>query len=1226
MATTKARSIGTKTAYSTGTIATDATGLIVTLTGGTFDSDWGEGDLLKINTDAAFSNDFSDDFDSETWAYVLTRTDATHLVLQTAVTPSLSGETFSIERSYSTLTTWDAACPADLVTDDSIWKGVGYNDSTFTVAVTISGITTDATRYVWLTVADGHWHQGTKTGCVVNMGGAATTPINAASNYCLIEKWRVTGYTSSGAGPQAGISNGSLSAKTRFCFVHDVSSTSSSTIRGISLGTSDTHNIVENSIVLNITGTVGIVMGILAQGSSNTRNCTVYNCTSTSNNAYGLWGSYAESIYNNIITNCTTACYTSASPLANAGGNVASDTSLTTYGIGGTRLESTTAASLFVSITPGSEDLSLKSTSPAIAFGINLGTYFTTDIKSNSRYYVWDAGAFRYSVVETKHRSIGNSSVQTPYSTGTVSCTDGYNLELTGGSFNANWGEGDRVTIDGVAYFVTSRTDADTLFFNSPLPLMTGKSYVLERAYTALSVWESESPANLVTDNSIWKGVCYSDSTFGETNINITGITADAARYIHLTAAVGHRHEGSRQGVLIDGGGASTTIISVNQSNVIVEYLRFTGLQGTGAGMRACIAVETYSNVHIRQNMICDISASSGNSIIHLIAGSGGAGAAISIYNNLIVNCEMTGTGSCQLFGINASSGSTKVYNNVVLNLRSTSSCVGIQCWFGTSYNNISMNHTGVSSSACFSGSSGYNMSSDATATGTKSIINMSTVDQFVSITTGSEDVHLKVGSGAIGTGINLSSTFNFDIVGSARSSFSWDMGVFTYTTARYWVGVDTSWNTSANWSATSGGTGGAGVPDATTDAIFDANSSSHSHCVGDADMDCVGMQMLGCSNNFSDGGYDLTTLANCYIATTGTITFTGTYTMIWGSTFTLTSGVGVLTVVDGTFSFLDNATVAISKTGYTWGVLQGGANGKTVTKSGTTALAFMTLEFLGSGTITWAGILNLNSLTPFINTTGGVFNNTATFTRLTPSTSGTVTLNAGNYSSYFELYTTGSGSIIYNQVGDFTCRRFQFYKVNNESATYNTQNYNITITVDYFQIRSGGALHAGSLIFNAGSSTITANSYIDFNAQAGDVEVNMGTAIFKFKTNFTAQVIGYLTVTSTDSVIEAIGTAAQTMSFAGVTFDKIKNSNVTSTLSMLDALSCDRLLLEPLSTTRFKEGLTHTIASYTAGDWDGTAGNLVTIKSITDTAQHFLTVPDGIYVYYVDVRDSHVN
>jgi hypothetical protein len=75
--------------------------------------------------------------------------------MPTIVTNSIG----TASRTYSTLQAWEDACPANLVTADQVWKGECYNDSEFTASsatlLNISGMTTDATRYVWLTAASG---------------------------------------------------------------------------------------------------------------------------------------------------------------------------------------------------------------------------------------------------------------------------------------------------------------------------------------------------------------------------------------------------------------------------------------------------------------------------------------------------------------------------------------------------------------------------------------------------------------------------------------------------------------------------------------------------------------------------------------------------------------------------------------------------------------------------------------------------------------------------------------------------------------------------------------------------------------------------------------------------------------------------------------------------------------------------------------------------------------
>ena len=57
---------------------------------------------------------------------------------------------------YSTLQSWEDAAPANLVTSDVVWQGVIQQpDDNFSESLSITGGTTDATRYKELTVADG---------------------------------------------------------------------------------------------------------------------------------------------------------------------------------------------------------------------------------------------------------------------------------------------------------------------------------------------------------------------------------------------------------------------------------------------------------------------------------------------------------------------------------------------------------------------------------------------------------------------------------------------------------------------------------------------------------------------------------------------------------------------------------------------------------------------------------------------------------------------------------------------------------------------------------------------------------------------------------------------------------------------------------------------------------------------------------------------------------------
>lgn len=108
-------------------------------------------------------------------------------------------------RDYSMLQSWEDACPADLVSADQVWKGECYNDSEFTSAtLVIAGQTTDATRFVWLTAADGHsfidhpdvqtnplrYDQSKGVGIVGN-DYTLQTLVSVGTNYTIVERLQI---------------------------------------------------------------------------------------------------------------------------------------------------------------------------------------------------------------------------------------------------------------------------------------------------------------------------------------------------------------------------------------------------------------------------------------------------------------------------------------------------------------------------------------------------------------------------------------------------------------------------------------------------------------------------------------------------------------------------------------------------------------------------------------------------------------------------------------------------------------------------------------------------------------------------------------------------------------------------------------------------------------------------------------------------------------------------
>lgn len=107
----------------------------------------------------------------------------------------------------------------------------------------------------------------------------------------------------------------------------------------------------------------------------------------------------------------------------------------------------------------------------------------------------------------------------------------------------------------------------------------------------------------------------------------------------------------------------------------------------------------------------------------------------------------------------------------------------------------------------------------------------------------------------------------------------SGNSGITFIGTARYWVGVTGgNWSDTANWSLTSGGTGGASVPTSAIDAIFDANSitTSGRTITIDTTASCKNLHMFGLANNPTIvNANTLNVYGNLVMPLTATVTFT---------------------------------------------------------------------------------------------------------------------------------------------------------------------------------------------------------------------------------------------------------------------------------------------------------------------------------------------------------------
>jgi hypothetical protein len=264
--------------------------------------------------------------------------------------------------------------------------------------------------------------------------------------------------------------------------------------------------------------------------------------------------------------------------------------------------------------------------------------------------------------------------------------------------------------------------------------------------------------------NLTWVAYADADFTAGAT---INGYTTDATHFITLTAAgssqvasgTSQRHNGTAgTGVVLDGQNLVGGVL-VNDDYTQIEW--FEIIRTGGANGRAAATAQDATNVIFDHLLIHNYTTGLASYGI-----KGADNSTFTVRNCIIYDGQSSGI---RLSGLTSTG---IVQNCTVYGITGT----GISKDDGTVTvtNSISMGNTTDFSG----GTQSYNLSSDATATGTGSLINKVAADQFVNITASSEDLHLKAGADAIDTGTDLSGSFADDIDGDARPiGAQWDIG-----------------------------------------------------------------------------------------------------------------------------------------------------------------------------------------------------------------------------------------------------------------------------------------------------------------------------------------------------------------------------------------------------------------------------------------------------------------
>jgi hypothetical protein len=415
----------------------------------------------------------------------------------------------------------------------------------------------------------------------------------------------------------------------------------------------------------------------------------------------------------------------------------------------------------------------------------------------------------------------------------------------------------------------------------------------------------------------------------------------------------------------------------------------------------------------------------------------------------------------------------------------------------------------------------------------------------------------------------------------------------------RYWVGATASWNTAGNWSASSGGGGGAGVPTSGDAVIFDDQDATN--CTLDVNANCASLTNTNYVGTLDGATFDLTCVGDFQFDSgaldlgTGTWTAGGNWDTSGCSSFTRGTSRLVLTGASKTLaqkhgSALHNLTVSGSYTA----------------TAGTNEVRN---DLTVSGTLTYNGgnlVLRTGASSDF---TGGTIAGTRDFvvqdSGTTMSAAGTVscpvrydsntTIQARIYGSNVTLFGTASTNVVLGGTvainGNLSINAFSSGDCTLDAAT-NDPAFDIGGILDF--IGAG----AGTEIILAGDG--------DWNC-AGDVDFTGGT----------------FTPALSEVILD--GSSAQTVTVDTEPCYDLTSANTAASpgVSFVDALNVTNIFknITASSVMTFTDSVAYVLNTI---DLDGQAvGTRVVLRPSTGAAAYTWNVTTNTQADYVDVSWS---
>lgn len=384
----------------------------------------------------------------------------------------------------------------------------------------------------------------------------------------------------------------------------------------------------------------------------------------------------------------------------------------------------------------------------------------------------------------------------------------------------------------------------------------------------------------------------------------------------------------------------------------------------------------------------------------------------------------------------------------------------------------------------------------------------------------------------------------------------------------RYWVGGTGTWDASntANWSATSGGAGGASVPTSADGAIFNASSGA-GVCTIAAVVPCLFMYTSGYTGTIAFGSNKVQIYGNNTTVFEGAATYSITGTPLVDLVYS--GSVGTRTIVSGTPT--EANAVSFNITAGT-DIIAGPATGKNLDFTGFSGT-------LAAGTRTIYGGLTLSSgMTLAATVNNLVFAST----------------------SASPQFITSNGRVFDNPI-----------RFNGVGGVWKL--------ADKLTIAAGRSVTLFNGTFDANDKDVEIGSFL---TSTGTKTLTLGTGTWVVKdagTSWNAN-DATLTVSASTATISMTNASAKTFAGGGKVWPTL-NQGGTGALTVQQSNTFANITntVQPATIT-LTAGTTQTVTNFTAS---GTSGNLITLNSSSAGSRATLLDNSGVVsVSYLSIRD----